>query len=56
MREARCFCKGAKAGDVLIAYARPDEMSKLPHSQILSRSERLSSGDLTLRARISRRR
>jgi hypothetical protein len=32
VREARCFSKGAKAGDVLIAYARPDEMSKLPHS------------------------
>jgi hypothetical protein len=32
VREAGGFSKGAKAGDVLIAYARPDEMAKLPHS------------------------
>jgi hypothetical protein len=32
VREARGFGKGAKTGDVLIAYARPDEMSKLSHS------------------------
>ncbi len=30
MREARGFSKGAKTGDVLIAYARPDEMPKSP--------------------------
>ena len=32
MREARCFSKGANTRDVFIAYARSDEMSKLPHS------------------------
>ena len=32
MGEAGCFSKGAKTGNVLVAYARPDEMSKLPHS------------------------
>jgi hypothetical protein len=30
VREARCFSKGAKASDVLIAYACPDEMPKSP--------------------------
>ena len=30
MGEARCFSKGAEAGDVLIAYAYPDEMLKTP--------------------------
>jgi hypothetical protein len=28
--EARGFSKGAKTGDVHIAYARPDEMPKTP--------------------------
>ena len=30
MGEARCFSKGAETGDVLIAYARSDEMPKIP--------------------------
>jgi len=30
VREARGFSKGAKMGDVLIAYAYPDEMPKSP--------------------------
>ena len=31
VRESRRFGKGAEMGDVLFAYARPDEMSKTPH-------------------------
>ena len=31
MRESRRFGKGAETGNVLIAYAHPDEMSKPPH-------------------------
>ena len=30
MGEARGFSKGAETGDVLIAYARSDEMPKIP--------------------------
>ena len=44
MGEARCFSKGAKMGDVLIAYAYPDEMPKTPqpidsksHSMLVER-------------------
>jgi hypothetical protein len=45
--EARCFSKGAKTGDVLIAYAYPDEMPKTPqpvdskpHSTLVERESR----------------
>ena len=31
VRESRRFGKGAETGNVLIAYAHPDEMSKPPH-------------------------
>jgi len=31
VRESRRFSKGAKTGNMLIAYAYPDEMSKPPH-------------------------
>jgi hypothetical protein len=31
VRESRRFGKGAETGDVLIAYAHPDEMPKPPH-------------------------
>ena len=56
VREAGRFRKDAETGNVLIPYAHPDEMSKPPHPQIVSRTRRLSSGDLASRARISRRR
>jgi hypothetical protein len=31
VRESRRFGKGAETGNVLVAYAHPDEMQKPPH-------------------------
>jgi hypothetical protein len=56
VRESRRLGKGAETGNVLIPYAHPDEMSKPPHQQMVSLTRRLSSSDLALRVRISRRR
>jgi len=56
VRESRRFGKNAQTGNVLIAHAHPDEMSKPPHPEIISRTRRLSRDDLALCVRIIRRR
>ena len=48
--------KGSEVGEVLIADPHTDEMPKTAHSKSIGSIRRLSSTDLALRVRISRRR
>ena len=48
--------EGFEVGEMLIANAYPDEMRKTPHCKSIGSVGRLSSADLVLRVRISRRR
>ena len=48
--------EGFEVGEMLIADPYPDEMRKTAHSKSIGSIRRLSSADLVLRVRISRRR
>jgi len=54
--QPRRILEGLEAGEMLLADPHPDEMPKTPHPKSIDSVQRLSSADLVLRVRISRRR